>query len=409
MPAGRRSGKTELAKRHGVRLALRCRHDNGRFIYGAPTFQQAKRIYWQDIKALVPAAAISSVSESELTIRLVNNATLIVTGLDKPERIEGDPIDWIGLDEFGNMKASAWENHVRPALSTRGRLGSAWLYGVPEGRNHYYDLAMKAKADQSGAWAFHTWKSAEILPPEEIQAARDELDEVTFAQEYEASFVNYAGRAYYGFNLVRHASAEAVYRPDLPLTVCLDFNIAPGTASVLQEVPTHRAGFAPTVTNAIGEVWIPRSSNTVRVCEKIAEDWKHHAGEVRIYGDATGAAGGSAKVDGSDWELVKRTLEPAFPGRLRFRVPTENPRERVRVNAVNSRLESANGRIGFQVHPAACRNIIKDLEGVVLIQGGTGQIDKDADPRLTHLSDGIGYYIAAEFPLTGRYTTTTAF
>ena len=47
----------------------------------------------------------------------------------------------------------------------------------------------------------------------------------------------------------------------------------------------------------------------------------------------------------------------------------------------------------------------KDLEGVALLKGGSGEIDKKAAPELTHISDALGYYIAAEFPVQGRPKT----
>lgn len=36
------------------------------------------------------------------------------------------------------------------------------------------------------------------------------------------------------------------------------------------------------------------------------------------------------------------------------------------------------------------------------VQGGSGEIDKAADPHLSHLSDGIGYYAEKEFPIVSR-------
>jgi hypothetical protein len=33
------------------------------------------------------------------------------------------------------------------------------------------------------------------------------------------------------------------------------------------------------------------------------------------------------------------------------------------------------------------------------VKGGSGEIDKKANPELSHLSDGIGYYIWKEFPV----------
>jgi hypothetical protein len=133
------------------------------------------------------------------------------------------------------------------------------------------------------------------------------------------------------------------------------------------------------------------------------EDWGDHEGEVFCYGDATGGAGGSAKVSGSDWDLVKKVLWPQFKDRLHFRVPLANPRERVRVNSVNSRLLNVHNETYLVVDPAAAPYTVKDFEGVRIIEGGVGEIDKKRDPQLTHLTDAIGYYTHREYPVR-RYS-----
>jgi len=82
-----------------------------------------------------------------------------------------------------------------------------------------------------------------------------------------------------------------------------------------------------------------------------------------------------------------------------MRVPRSNPKERSRVNAVNTRLSDGDGRKSMMVNPAACPHLVRDLEGVRVLEGGSGEIDKRSDPNLTHLSDGLGYYIAEVFPI----------
>ncbi len=403
VPAGRRSGKTELFKRRLVWAAMRgdSRWDRNFYFAGAPTRDQAKRIYWADLKAMVPPDMVDGKPrETELIIHLVNGSEIHVIGMDKPERIEGSPWNFGGLDEYGNMKSIAWPSHVRPALSDR--LGSCDFIGVPEGRNHYYDLYKRARAKYQSLWdesdwrAF-TWKSAEILPPEEVEAAREDLDELTFQQEYEASFVSFQGRAYYNFNEDIHCQ-PLHYDERETLVLCFDFNIAPGTASIIQEQKFNNESSG---TGVIGEVHIPRNSNTERVCDKLIQLYGEHKGPVRAYGDATGGAGGSAKVRGSDWDIVNHKLRPVFGDRLGFRVPRANPRERVRVNSVNARLLSASGNIRMKVDPLKAPNVVKDFEGVRLLEGGSGEIDKKSDPSLTHLSDGIGYYLQREIPTSG--------
>ena len=397
-PAGRRSGKTELAKRKIVyRALLGTEFARPRFFAGAPTRDQAKRIYWDDLKALVPRDFIRSISESELIIRLVTEAEIHVIGLDKPQRIEGSPWDGGVLDEFANMRPNAWMANVRPALSDRR--GWCDFIGVPEGRNHFYELYRSAQERDDEDWETYHWASGDILPEAEIDAARRDLDPLTFQQEYEASFVNFLGQAYYCFSDVEHF-ADLEYDPALDLVFCFDFNVSPGVAVIAQE-QEREGGWRGTCV--IGEVHIPRNSNTPAVCNRLIEDWRHHKGNVYIYGDATGGAQGTAQTEGSDWELVEQLLRPHFS--LKKRVPRANPTERSRVNSVNSRLKSTAAEIRLMINPHKAPYLVRDMEGVRLLEGGSGEIDKRFDADLTHISDALGYYIAAEFPIGGDRMT----
>jgi hypothetical protein len=397
VPAGRRSGKTEIAKRKIVyrsNMVDPAQWPDARFFAAAPTRDQAKAIYWQDLKALIaPRFLREAPRETDLIIPLWNGADICVIGMDRPERIEGRPWNGGVLDEYANMKPSAWGENVRPALSDRK--GWCDLIGVPEGRNHYYDVWKYAIGSGDPEWAGFTWYSADILPPEEIESARRSLDELTFQQEYEGSFINFEGRAYYPFQEATHC-APLTYDRAQPLSLCFDFNVEPGVAVICQEqkLPGGAHG-----TGVIGEVHIPRNSNTPAVCRKLVSDWGRHEGKVRLYGDATGGARGSARVQGSDWDLIRAELRSTFGDRAEYRVPLSNPPERSRINSVNTRLRSGDGTIRLMVDPAKAPNVVKDLEGVRLLAGGSGEIDKKADGRLTHLSDALGYYIVKEFPV----------
>ena len=145
VPAGRRSGKTEIAKRKLINaLYTPANEPDPRYFAAAPTRDQAKAIFWNDLKLMVPRHLLAEAPrETELCIKIINGAELYVVGMDKPERIEGRPWNGGVLDEFGNMKPGAWGENVRPVLSDR----SGWcdLIGVPEGRNHYYDVAKYAQ------------------------------------------------------------------------------------------------------------------------------------------------------------------------------------------------------------------------------------------------------------------------
>ncbi len=415
VPAGRRSGKTERAKRWLIQSCLNPRYlskfPEPRYAACAPTRDQAKQIWWQDIKDLSPKIFVQRFYDGELRVRFHNGAEIHIIGLDRPERIEGRPWDGVVLDEFANMKPQAWSANVRPALSDRN--GWAWLIGVPEGRNHYYDMYRAAQADQSGEWSAFTWPSSDILPIDEIASAKRDLDDLTFQQEYQASFVNFHGRAYYNFS--DNNVARLKYDPQMPLAFCFDFNVAPGVASVIQEqmLPNGQYG-----TGVIDEVYIPQNSNTVAVCRKLMQLYGNHDPQIVCYGDSTGGSGGSAQINGSDWDLIRKFIREHYRIKLsntpltwdkvesrekiRFRLPRHNPRERVRLNAINARIKSSEGVIRFMVDPK-CIHTIRDFEGVRLLEGGSGEIDKKHDLRLTHLTDAIGYYVNMEFPTAPQH------
>jgi len=422
VPAGRRSGKTEYAKRFTVLRALNpwtkelpnpAISRNPRYFLAAPTWAQAKLIYWNDLKSLIPNWAYMygkkrSISESEMTVKLISGAIISVVGLDKPERIEGAPWDGGILDEYANMKPDVWNLHVRPTLSDR--MGWAWLIGVPEGRNHYYDMYEEAKSIATKAraegripeWDGFHWKSADILPSTEIEQAKRDLDDLSYMQEYEANFVSFHGKAYYPFNPIIHSSTPLVYNPRNDLIFCFDFNVNPGTAVVCQEQPmpgqlqwVERAGGQYVQesiwgTGVIGEVYIPRNSNTPAVCKKLLEDYKDHKGRVICYGDATGGAKGTSQIAGSDWDLVRDSFKHAWGGHVFYRLPSGNPKERVRINSMNSRLQSKSGAVRLMVDPVKAPHVVKDFEGVRLLEGGSGEIDKMYDMKLTHLCFAAG-------------------
>jgi hypothetical protein len=402
VPAGRRSGKTEIGKRRLVRRAVRgSTYDRPRYAACAPTRDQAKRIFWEDLKRLVPAAAMRGApSESELVIPLWHGGELVVVGMDKPERIEGAPIDGVLVDEFANMKAKAWTHHIRPALSDRH--GTADMTGVPEGRNHFYERAEDARNGQAD-WKLYHWKSADILPASEIESARRELDPLTFAQEYEASFVNFVGLAYYAWSDENARAVRMLYDRSAPLLLCFDFNVSPGVAVIAQELRVD--GIVRTCV--IGEVHIPQHSNTPAVVRKVLADWGTHGGAVQVYGDATGGADGTAKVAGSDWDIIARMLRHGdaaasirgFGDRVTLDVPLANPPERSRVNAMNTRLCTGDGTRRLLVDPVHAPHVKRDFEGVRTLDGGSGEIDKKITPKLTHLTDALGYYVHRRFPI----------
>ena len=394
--SGRRSWKTETAKRRMVRALLTT--TNQKFLAAAPTNKQAKKIFWEDFKKLTPKSLAPQRYDGELYLRTRAGSELHVAGMDAPDRVEGQMWNGVLLDEYGNMAERVWPEVISPVLSdTRGW---AMFTGVPEGRNHYFDLIQKMKRRADVA-VFH-WPSWEILDPEEIEVQRSNLDELTFNQEFGGEFVHFAGRAYYAFQEETHARpVKQQYDPKAPISFCFDFNVDPGVAVVVQERELRNGNVG---TACIGEVYITKNSNTELVARKLCEDWQGHTGRIHLYGDHTGGARGTAKLRGSDWDIIEQVLTTTFQRSQIYNNVETNPPVKRRINSMNSRLRAVDGTVRMMVDPNECPRLIKDLEGVTVLEGSAGDLDKKSSPHLTHISDALGYYVHAMFPAGGDKT-----
>jgi len=410
--AGRRGGKTEIAKRRLITRASEFKLPQGRFVFGAPTHRQAVDIFWDDTIAMIPRnwlynESLRSISTSYRRIKLFNGASIEVSGLDKPERIEGPPLDGFVGDEFGNFKPKVWGQNIRPALSTLGRPGWADLIGVPEGKNHYFQLAEDAKDKDD--WDIFTWLTNEINP-EDAEAARGDLDVLTYEQEYGGAFVSFKGRCYYAFDAELNCPPEGErirYNPNYPLYFCFDFNRIPGNCAIVQERPASEFPWLLVrnngqdrglITCVIDEIFLTQDSHTAKICDLLIKKWHHHKGLVQLYGDATGGAKKSCGIKGSDWDIINEKFDGKFNYEMCVR--RSNPAVRVRINSVNSRLLTADGYIPTIID-RKCKFLIRDLEGVTCDDEGS-ILKSDSKSLLTHISDAFGYYVFYEHPFGGE-------
>jgi hypothetical protein len=392
--AGRRSRKTLIGSRKVLIHALT--NPGKRYFLGAPTRAQAKDIFWtgkfSGLQMILPRPLISSESHSDLWIRLPNGAEIHVVGLDKPQRIEGQPWDGCLITEMADVKPQAWGMNIRPALADTN--GFAILDGVPEGRDAYYDMAVRAAGGVipatkplTGAyainpedkdWAFYSWFSADVLTAAEIEAVKGESDERTYRQEYEGSFEGEEGRAYYAFgadNLIPNAPTKP-----LQVHVGMDFNVDPMTAAICDVS-------GDTVTQ-YDEVYL-RHSNTYEMVKHLIEVKHLDPAMTTIYPDSTGAAE-SSNAHLSDLAILKNAG-------FKIKAHPANPRQRDRLAAVNTRCRSSNGIVRFFVQHH-CKKTINDLNKVQVMPDG--RLDKtQKDTGLTHISDGLGYLIAYLFPI----------
>lgn len=331
---------------------------------------------------------------SEQYIRLKTGAEIHVVGLDKPARIEGQP--WRGgiVDEIADIKPTAWQENIRPLFDTIGMEDSwCWLIGVPDGLNHYYDLAEYAKSSGDPEWGFYTWKSSDILSPKAIESAKRQLDPRAFRQEYEASFETASGRVYADYGNDNHTTR--VFDPELPIYWCHDFNFTPLSSAICQVV----GGCVYVVDEIILESAVARET-----AAEFVERYKDCTRQtIRIYGDASGHAG-EKHGHASDYIIIREVLKKAGFDSVMMKVPRENGPIKDGQNSLRAKILNAAGERAFFVNPAKAKHVDKGLKTTQLKEGSTFQ---EEDSPYQHVTTALRYMTNVEWPIQ-RNTVTTS-
>ena len=370
---GRRFGKTFLCIQE---LAKFSRYPKRKCQYVAPTYRMAKDIVWSElVDRLTKHKWISKVNHSDLKIILRNGSEISLRGADNENSLRGVGLDFLVMDEFADIKEHAWYEVLRPTLSDKN--GSALFCGTPRGYGSWsYDLFTKAKEDDNWAsFQFTTLEGGQVSASE-IQQARQDLDERTFQQEYNASFVNYAGQIYYNFD--RKDSVIGKYTPETSeIHIGMDFNIDPMSA-VVAEIKGDNI--------YIYDEIIIYSSNTDEMVQEIRNRYKDK--HIFIYPDPASKQRKTSAGGVTDLAILKNAG-------FNLRVRNAHPLVRDRINAVNTKLKNANGRRTLFI-ANDCKNVVKALERQIYKEGTTLP---DKDNNYDHINDALGYFIEYLYPV----------
>lgn len=394
IPAGRRSGKTERFKRKIAKEAMR--NANELYFICAPTYGQVKKIYWDDMKLFTYSSQhIKKPSESDLIIFMPNGTQIHLIGLDKPARFEGIPWTGGGIDEIADLKPDAWESNIFPALNTINparptHRAWCWLLGVPDGLNHYYDLAQYAISANDPEWAYYHWKSSEILPAEVIEAARRIMSSKQFKQEFEASFETVSGRIYEDYSQKNHTSR--LIQPHEQLLWMHDQNYTPLSSAI-----GVRDGDDVYLLDEI----VLTSAVSKQSALEFVEKYRNHKNKhVIVYGDPAGRAG-EKHGHASDYTDIEDVLRDNG-WRYTRKVKPAHPSIKDRQNAVRAKILTADNHKSLYVNPITAKWIDKGLNTVQLQQGSTFQ--EDQKNKYQHITTAIGYMIDYEFPMSRMST-----
>ena len=230
--AHRRAGKTVAAVNDIIRAAITYQGDRGLFAYIAPYRSQSKAVAWQYFLEFAEPI-IQSKNEQELLITLMNGSQIRLYGADNADAMRGLGFSGVYMDEYGDFKPSVFGNVIRPALSDKQ--GWAVFGGTPKGKNQFWEIYETATRLPSEWFLLRLpATSSGILPATELAAARAQLAEDQYLQEYETSFEAAILGAFFGKEM-REAEqqgriCQVPYDPNLPVYSSWDLGYRDDTA-----------------------------------------------------------------------------------------------------------------------------------------------------------------------------------
>lgn len=192
--AHRRMGKTVSAINHLIKAAILNKKEAPRYAYIAPTYGQAKRVAWDYlVKYATPMGGTENISELRVDFW---GRRIQLYGSDNPESLRGQYFDGVILDEIGDQNPKIWTDIVRPALADR--LGWCLFIGTPKGHNHFKEL--RDRAEREADWGLLEFKASQtqVIAPSELIAAKSEMGDDKYLQEFECSFDAAVEGSYYG-------------------------------------------------------------------------------------------------------------------------------------------------------------------------------------------------------------------
>lgn len=189
---GRRAGKTKGGEVEALETAL----TGGIVWWIAPVYAQGA-IGWRGIKQLCRQIPGTAPREADRIMHFPSGGFIQVKTGDDPNNLKGEGLDLAVFDEAALVKMAAWTESVRPALSDKQ--GRALFLSTPKGIGNWFYRIFGYGLDP----AFPDWQSWQLptsvnpyIPLSEIEAARADMPERLFRQEYLAEFIEDSGAVF---------------------------------------------------------------------------------------------------------------------------------------------------------------------------------------------------------------------
>ncbi|WP_234733380.1 hypothetical protein [Tellurirhabdus bombi] len=217
---GRRFGKSDLAKDLLIETALD--HSMSAAYFNATYKLMAQ--FWDEFNDMIEPIRTDK-DEQQKTIWLLGGGRIDFWSLQDKNAGRGRKYKRVIVDEaaMADDLETAWTQCIRPTLTDFK--GDAFFMSTPKGRQNYFYKLCQNGGMKPGWKEFHYKTVANpYIDPAEVLDAKNDLDLLTFQQEYEAEFVELAGNLYFKIKEAVNLKTGTVFDPKQPVYVSMDFN-----------------------------------------------------------------------------------------------------------------------------------------------------------------------------------------
>lgn len=184
---GRQFGKSKLIQIQSLKWAFSG--PNKKVMIVSPTNRQVSKIFDEMISPLMDSGIVSKKSESvgEMYITFTNGSTIIFGSAHSEDRLRGNTIDYLCVDECAFIKESVYKKILLPMITTRPN-SKVLLCSTPKGKNYLYsEFNMKGKMYKSFRF---TYKDNPLADRKLIEEMKLKMSDLEFRQEFMAEFVD---------------------------------------------------------------------------------------------------------------------------------------------------------------------------------------------------------------------------
>lgn len=397
MAIGRRMGKSYAAALAAILHCLKAKPDQPRrVLIVGPTSDIVRESYWSQLAEFLVLYKpfVQQVRQREKEITFKNGSIISLKSADKPDTLRGisgkASVSFIILDEFSFLRdaETLYEEVILPYRANNAVNCKFLCISTPKGQGNFfhrmYERCLDPKNTNAVALHYSCYEAQPHLK-EQFDKQKAFVSEKSFKQEYLAEFIGSGNSAFYAFDRKIHVDKNIKdIQPGEPLVIGLDANFG-------------------LMTNIIGRVKVQPEEKNYRI-EIIREVEGKHKNIDQLISDYNKVFRIENKNDLTvcpDASLNQRSYSASIGvtglSRLReagwqVKVDKKNPSYLDSVNAVNTVMMTADGKINLKIHPS-CTKLIQSIEMCQWAEVEGHKLSKTSTSAEGHIQDCLRYLV----------------